>query len=104
MGRPTITADQREMAVVLLANALRKDAHLRARAHHAGEPDHPLYHGLTKRRSEPSERYVEGMRDLLRVLFPDGHAVADECLEEAYARAIGLSASVANNGNRTQYH
>ncbi|HEV2066812.1 MAG TPA: hypothetical protein VGR08_08245, partial [Thermomicrobiales bacterium] len=26
MGRPTITEDQREMAIVLLANAMRKDA------------------------------------------------------------------------------
>ncbi len=104
MGRPPITADQKEMAVVLLANALRKDAHLRARAHHVREPGSPLHHGLTKRRTEPSQRYVEGMRDLLRVLFPDGHAVAEECLEEAYARALGASASVANNGKGTQYH
>jgi len=93
------------MAIVLLANALRKDAHLRARGHHAGKPDSPLHHGLAKRRTEPSQRYVEGMRDLLRVLFPDGHAVAEECLEEAYARAIGAPTTyVANGGNGTQYH
>ncbi len=104
MGRPTITGDQREMAVVLLANALRKDAHLRARAHYAGEPANPLYHGMAKRRTEPSRRYVEGMRDLLRVLFPDGHAVAEECLEEAYARAIGAPAHITMTGNGTQYH
>lgn len=104
MERPPITGDQREMAIVLLANALRKDAHLRARAQHAGEPGSLLHHGLTKRRGEPSRRYVEGMRDLLRVLFPDGHAVADECLEEAYARALGAPPSVATRGNGTRYH
>lgn len=104
MGRPRITADQREMAVVMLANALRKDAHLHAPAPPAAEPGGALYHGLTKRRSEPARRYVEGMRDLLRVLFPDGHAVADECLEEAYARAIGASAPVAKSDNGTRYH
>lgn len=92
------------MAIVLLANAMRKDAHLRTRAHQVGEPDNPLHHGMRKRRTEPSQRYVEGMRDLLRVLFPNGHAVAEECLEEAYARAIGASAYVANSGNSTQYH
>lgn len=100
MGRPEITADQREMAVVLLANAVRKDAHLRTPAHRLGDRSDPLREGLAKRRAEPSQRYVEGMRDLLRVLFPDGHAVAEECLEEAYARAIGVSAHVASNGNR----
>lgn len=105
MGRPTITEDQKEMAIVLLANAMRKDAHLRARAHHLTEQDTPLHHGLAKRRTEPSQRYVEGMRDLLRVLFLDGHAVAEECLEEAYARALGASTTyVANGGNGTQYH
>jgi len=93
------------MAIVLLANALRKDAHLRARGHQLGEPDSPLHHVLAKRRAEPSQRYVEGMRDLLRVLFPDGHAVAEECLEEAYARAIGAPATHGANGsNGTRYH
>lgn len=93
------------MAIVLLANALRKDAHLRARRHHAGESDSPLHHGLAKRRTEPSQRYVEGMRDLLRVLFPDGHAVAEECLEEAYARAISAPTTyVGNGGNGTRFH
>jgi len=93
------------MAIVLLANALRKDAHLRTRGQHAQEPDSSLHHGLAKRRTDPSQRYVEGMRDLLRVLFPDGHVVAEECLEEAYARAIGAPATfVANGQNGTQYH
>ena len=104
MGHPEITDDQREMAVVLLANAMRKDAHLRARAHQVGEQGNPLYDAMTKRRAEPSQRYIEGMRDLLRVLFPNGHAVAEECLEEAYARAMGAPAQVPSNGNGTQYH
>lgn len=104
MGHPEITTDQREMAVVLLANAMRKDAHLRARAHTFREQGDTLYKGIMKRRSEPSQRYVEGMRDLLRLLFSNGHAVAEECLEEAYARAMGAPAQITNNGDRTQYH
>ncbi len=104
MEHPKITRDQREMAVVLLANAMRKDAHLRARGHQFREQGNPLHSGMMKRRSEPSKRYVEGMRDLLRVLFPNGHAVAEECLEEAYVRAIGASAHGTNSGNGTTYH
>jgi hypothetical protein len=103
MGHPEITADQREMAVVMLANAIRKDAHLRDRAHRAGE--HGLLQAsLSQRRVEPSQRYIDGMRDLLRVLFLDGQAVVEECLEEAYARAIGAPAPAANNSNGTHYH
>ena len=104
MGLPEITADQREMAVVMLANAMRKDAHLRDRPHRNGEHDSVLQSGMMNRRLEPSRRYVDGMRDLLRVLFSDGQAVAAECLEEAYARAIGAPAPVVNNENGTQYH
>ncbi len=104
MGHPEITEDQREMAIVLLANAMRKDAHLRARAHQFGASGSPLHDGMTKRRAEASQRYIEGMRDLLRVLFPNGHALAEECLEEAYARAIGAPAYVANGANGMQYH
>jgi hypothetical protein len=104
MGHPEITRDQREMAVVLLANAMRKDAHLRARARWLREHGNSLHAGMMHRRAEPSQRYVEGMRDLLRVLFPHGHAVAEECLEEAYARAMGASAHGPNSGNETHYH
>ncbi len=104
MGYPDITGDQRAMAVEMLANALRKDAHLRARAHRLRDQDNPLQRGMATRRADPSQRYVEGMRDLLRVLFPNGHALADECLEEAYARAIGVSAPAMNGGNGTQFH
>ncbi len=107
MRQPEITDDQREMAIVLLANAMRADAHLRDRAHQAGErTGGALEAGLMKRRVEPSQRYVDGMRDLLRVLFSDGQAVTEACLEEAYARAIGAPAPFTSNGhgNGTHFH
>jgi hypothetical protein len=87
MGFPEITEDQRKMAVVLLANALRKDAHLRARRQRAPDEGSPQHAALARRRAEPSQRYVDGMRDLLRVLFVDGHDAAEACLEEARALA-----------------
>ena len=102
MGQPNITEDQRMMAVALLANAVRKDAHLRARARHVEDQGNPLIAIMASRRSEPSRRYIEGMHDVLRVLFADGSALADECLEEAYAQAIGVSIPLAHNG--TEYH
>lgn len=86
------------MAVALLANAIRKDAHLRTRADRAGNQANPMTTVMARRRSEPSQRYVEGMRDILRVLFADGSAVADQCLEEAYANAIGVSVPITENG------
>lgn len=94
MGHPEITPEQREMAVVMLANALRRDAHLRTRLQAVGADGNPLRAGLTKRRAEPSQRYVDGMRYLLGVLFADGPALAEACLAEAYARALGTSAHV----------
>lgn len=90
MSRPEMTDDQREIAIELLANALRKDAHLRNRAAPAAEGGDPLRLGAARRRAEPSQRYVEGMRDMIRVLFADGHAAADACLEAASARALGI--------------
>lgn len=41
--------------------------------------------------------------DLPHVLFPNGHAVEDECLVEADAGAIGVSAHVASDENGTRY-
>lgn len=87
------------MAVVLLANALRRDAHLRARALQVGADSTPLQAGFLKRRAEPSQRYVDGMHDLLRMLFADGHAVAAACLVEARARATGAVAPAPPHGN-----
>ncbi|MDQ4099605.1 MAG: hypothetical protein M3121_03790 [Chloroflexota bacterium] len=104
MGYPEITRDQREMAVVLLANALRRDAHLRARAAQVGEDATPLRAGLAKRRAEPSQRYVDGMRDILRTLFDGGQRVAEECLEEAYARALGASPPLSQGENGRRDH
>lgn len=105
MGRPEISDDQREIAIEMLANAIRKDAHLRARLREMREHDDPVRYGMAKRRSEPSQRYVDGMRDILRTLFVDGQAAAEECLEEAYARAVGLRRNVSPNGNGgTRYH
>lgn len=90
MARPAITEEQWELAVTMLANAIRKDAHLRARAAaYVGKGD-PLQDNMTKLRSKPSERYIAGMRDLLRLLFLDGNVMADAALEEAYRRAIGM--------------
>ncbi|HEY7032723.1 MAG TPA: hypothetical protein VH482_15375 [Thermomicrobiales bacterium] len=81
MGQPTITDDQRELAVILLANALRKDAHLRGRADPGA--------GSTRWRIEASRRYAQGMTDLLAVLFDQGRAVANDCLAAAEVLAFG---------------
>ena len=89
MGRPTITDDQRELAVILLANALRKDAHLRP------PPDSDVREaaggvsGAMRWRVEASRRYAQGMLDLLAVMFDGGRAVAEECLAEAEIMAFG---------------
>lgn len=91
MSRPEMTDDQREIAIELLANALRKDAHLRNRAAPRTEGVDPLRLGAARRRAEPSQRYVEGMRDMIRVLFVDGHAAADDCLEAATVKALGIT-------------
>jgi len=88
MGRPEMTDDQREMLIELFANALRKDAHLRARL--SESPGDPLQAGMARRRLEASRRYIDGMRDIVRVLFLDGYPAAEACLEAAYARAMGV--------------
>lgn len=98
MGQPGITEDQRLMAVALLANAIRKDAHLRARATHVQEQGNPLTSIMADNRSKSSQRYIEGMRDILRVLFADGSVVAAACLEEAYAQALGISRPHSDHG------
>lgn len=102
MGRPNITEDQWEMAVTMLANAIRKDAHLRGRAARAEERGNLLETSTAGRRAESSTRYVEGMRDILRVLFAEGPELAAQCMEEAYARAMGTPTRFADNGQN--YH
>ena len=104
MQRPDMTKDQKEMAIALLANAIRKDAHLRARARDAQGPGAFLHTGMSNRRVELAQRYIEGMRDMLRMLFPNGHAVAEACMEEAYALAMGTAAPVESTGDGTNYH
>ncbi len=90
MRRTEITSEQRAMAVTLLANALRKDAHVRART---GDGRHNALTAVGGRgRSEASQQYIRGMCDLLAVLFDDGRAVADACYEEARAKAFDRSA------------
>jgi hypothetical protein len=89
MGQPTITDDQRELAVILLANALRKDAHLRTRPGVAGPEGTEAVSGAARWRIEASRRYARGMTDLLAVLFDGGRAVADECLAAAEVLAFG---------------
>jgi hypothetical protein len=89
MGLPTITDDQREIAVILLANALRRDAHLQRRpmTGAGAEPAGPG--GAARWRAEASRRYAQGMTDLLAILFQDGRSVADECLRAAEILAFG---------------
>jgi hypothetical protein len=89
MGQPTITEDQRELAVILLANALRKDAHLRARPDAAGREGTETVTGAARWRIEASRRYTQGMTDLLAVLFEGGRTVANECLAAAEVLAFG---------------
>ena len=76
------------MAVELLANAIRKEERLGARSR--GNPLGDVLPGLAARaRNEGPRRYVQGMRDLLAVLFAGGRAAADECYAEALALARG---------------
>lgn len=89
MGLPTITDDQREMAVILLANALRRDAHLRRPPATGDREDTAGPGGAARWRAEASRRYAQGMTDLLAILFQDGRTVADECLRAAEILAFG---------------
>ena len=87
MGRPRMTDEQRAVAVALLANAIRKEEHLRVRQRGRSGDDLALAAG-TRVRADASSQYLRGMRDLLAVLFAGGRAVADECFEAARAEAL----------------
>ena len=87
-GRPRMTGEQRELAVTLLANAIRQEAHLRARAEAARRED-LAPGGRMGGRRDASARYVQGMRDLLAMLFADGRTGADACYAAARAAALG---------------
>lgn len=86
MTQPTITLDQRDLAVTLLANALRKDAHLwRGRS-----PSGAAVANSTSRwRIEAARRYSQGMTDLLAILFDGGRPLAEACLRDAERLAFG---------------
>lgn len=88
MASTAMTEDQRGMAIALLANAIRKEERLRARAADRAERS-PLPVPASRGRADASGRYVQGMRDLIAVLFVDGRAAADECYRIARAQALG---------------
>ena len=77
------------VAVALLANAIRKEQRLRARAEEARRQSAVLSTLGAVGRGEGSAQYVRGMRDLLAVLFDGGRAVADACYEAALVEAAG---------------
>ena len=87
MSKPTITLDQRDLAVTLLANALRKDAHLWRPS--SDSADRAIAAGATGWRIEAARRYAQGMTDLLAILFDGGRPLADACLKEAERLAFG---------------
>lgn len=96
MLQPTITPDQRDLAVTLLANALRKDAHLWRNRSRTG----PAVAGSTTRwRAEAARRYSQGMTDLLAILFDGGRPLADACLRDAERLAFGASSSDGPGAN-----
>jgi hypothetical protein len=98
MSLPTMTEDQRLMVVTMLANAIRKDAHLRERAAHMRQGESIITATHTVQRAEASRRYVDGMCDIVRVLFADGQSVVASCLEDAYALAMGVIPPRDGNG------
>jgi hypothetical protein len=84
-----MTAEQRLMAVTLLANAIRKherDNH--APAVDTGAADLARLAGA-RGRATASHQYVRGMIDLLAVLFEGGRPFAESCYEEARRLADG---------------
>lgn len=95
MTRPAITEEQRTVAVVTLANAIRKERGLRVRAADARLVSTLLSTINPGGRAESSAQYVRGMRDLLAVLFEGGRSVADACYEAAIVEADGATASRA---------
>lgn len=92
MASPRMTEDQRSMTIALLANAIRKEERLRARAtDRAGAGPSPF--PASRGRADASGRYVQGMRDVVAVLFADGRAAADDCYRQARRQALGDEAA-----------
>ena len=92
MGHPTMTEDQRAVAVALLANAIRKDERLWTHGRDAARGDLVLAVGA-RGKADASRQYLPGMRDLLAVLFDGGAAVADACYGAARIEALGEAAT-----------
>lgn len=90
MARPAITDEQREIAVVLLANAVRKQRRRSPPA--APGQDDPLPLRAARAGESANERYVRGMLDMVAILFADGRATADACLRAARALEAGETA------------
>jgi len=88
MPLPAITEDQREMAVALLANALRKQEERRQESGIGSDHAFPEV-GSRRAQRAADARYVQGMRDLLTVLFAGGRATTESCLAQARAQALG---------------
>jgi hypothetical protein len=89
MRPPIINEDQWTLAVTLLANAIRKDDHLRQRRDDALKRN-PAGSALgASARANASEHYLRGMLDLLAVLFEGGRLLADDCHAAAKNLARG---------------
>ena len=89
MSYPRMTAEQRLMAVTLLANAIRKQERDGIRAPAAPtETDLARLSG-SRGRATATEQYIRGMVDLLAVLFEGGRPVAEHCYDEAVRVAAG---------------
>ncbi len=86
MARPPISDEQRVMAVALLANAIR-------RTDRPGSQPGTFFVETpapgSRRRRDPSQEYLRGMRDLLAVLFDGGPRIADDCYASAQTQATG---------------
>jgi hypothetical protein len=86
-----MTADQRTVVVGLLANALRKEIQLRAEAETAEGTGSLLATSAARARHAAAARYLQGMVDIIAVLFAGGRRTADACLEQARSLAGGPS-------------
>lgn len=89
MSQPRMTADQRLMAVTLLANAIRK--HEGTRREPTTDPAATDLARLAgaRGRDDANHQYVRGMVDLLAVLFEGGRPQAEACYQEALQLARG---------------
>ena len=92
MSQPPMTEDQRTVVVGLLANALRKETYLRAQAEAAESTGSLLATSAARARHSAAARYIQGMLDVIAVLFDGGRRTADACLDQARSLAGGPAA------------